>query len=65
MTTCAAAGVTKRQRNPIERRHIEREPDELHDYYPDKRIDHDECSVCGREYEDPLHIPVTVDESDE
>ena len=35
-----------------------RHPDELHDYVPDRRIDHDECSVCGRLWENAIHIPI-------
>ena len=40
----------------------ERQPDEIHDYRPDRRIDHDECAICGRVYDAAVHVPLGPDD---
>jgi hypothetical protein len=47
-----------------QRRDRPADPVVVHEYAPDPRPEHDECRICGEEFEAVLHIPIGQDESE-
>ena len=38
------------------------DPAAMHDYLPSRKPDDDTCSICGRDWDAPLHTPIGPDE---